>query len=213
MADATMPAAHAATRPRAHAAGTAAEDRAGAELRADPASSSTASSSSPPYLSFTDSKLLPDSSVWVGFGNYVRLFEHAELDHGAQQSRHLRLALHRHLHGARPRSRDPARPEDPRRRRAAADLSLPDGALLHRHRRAWKWFLDPGIGLEQAMHAGLDSFSFHWIKDRQDGDLHRRHRRGLAGVGLRHGDVPGRAARHRQRDHQGGADRRRLDLR
>ena len=31
----------------------------------------------------------------------------------------------------------------------------------------------------------------------------------LAGVRLRHGDVPGRPARHRQRDHEGGADRRR----
>jgi glucose/mannose transport system permease protein len=32
---------------------------------------------------------------------------------------------------------------------------------------AWKWFLDPGIGLEQTMHAwGWDSFSFDWIKNR-----------------------------------------------
>jgi glucose/mannose transport system permease protein len=32
---------------------------------------------------------------------------------------------------------------------------------------AWKWFLDPGIGLEQVMHQwGWESFSFTWIKDR-----------------------------------------------
>ena len=32
---------------------------------------------------------------------------------------------------------------------------------------AWKWFLDPGIGLEQTMHAwGWESFEFRWIKDR-----------------------------------------------
>lgn len=32
---------------------------------------------------------------------------------------------------------------------------------------AWKWFLDPGIGLESIMHQwGWDSFSFTWIKDR-----------------------------------------------
>lgn len=32
---------------------------------------------------------------------------------------------------------------------------------------AWKWFLDPGIGLENTMHLwGWDSFSFTWIKDR-----------------------------------------------
>jgi glucose/mannose transport system permease protein len=33
---------------------------------------------------------------------------------------------------------------------------------------AWKWFLDPGIGLEQVVqNAGFESFSFNWIKDRQ----------------------------------------------
>ncbi|HXV30154.1 MAG TPA: sugar ABC transporter permease [Sinorhizobium sp.] len=32
---------------------------------------------------------------------------------------------------------------------------------------AWKWFLDPGIGLENTMHLwGWESFSFNWIKDR-----------------------------------------------
>lgn len=31
---------------------------------------------------------------------------------------------------------------------------------------AWKWFLDPGIGLENVMHQwGWTSFSFTWIKD------------------------------------------------
>jgi len=32
---------------------------------------------------------------------------------------------------------------------------------------AWKWFLDPGIGLEHTMHQwGWESFTFTWIKDR-----------------------------------------------
>ena len=31
---------------------------------------------------------------------------------------------------------------------------------------AWKWFLDPGIGLEHVMHLwGWDSFTFRWIKE------------------------------------------------
>ncbi|MCM2397428.1 sugar ABC transporter permease [Rhizobium sp. S95] len=31
---------------------------------------------------------------------------------------------------------------------------------------AWKWFLDPGIGLENTMHLwGWESFTFTWIKD------------------------------------------------
>ncbi len=57
----------------------------------------------------------------------------AALVAGDHQSRHLRLVLYRHLLGARPRFGDPARPEDPRRRTAEADLSLSDGAVLHRH--------------------------------------------------------------------------------
>ena len=33
---------------------------------------------------------------------------------------------------------------------------------------AWKWFLDPGIGLENVMHQlGWESFQFDWIKDRE----------------------------------------------
>lgn len=32
---------------------------------------------------------------------------------------------------------------------------------------AWKWFLDPGIGLENTMHLwGWEGFEFGWIKDR-----------------------------------------------
>ncbi len=31
---------------------------------------------------------------------------------------------------------------------------------------AWKWLLDPGVGLERSMHLiGWNSFSFNWIKD------------------------------------------------
>ncbi|MEM9319039.1 MAG: sugar ABC transporter permease [Pseudomonadota bacterium] len=33
---------------------------------------------------------------------------------------------------------------------------------------AWKWFLDPAIGIENTMHLwGWDSFTFDWIKDRE----------------------------------------------
>lgn len=32
---------------------------------------------------------------------------------------------------------------------------------------AWKWIMDPGIGIENSMHLwGWDSFQFNWIKDR-----------------------------------------------
>ena len=33
---------------------------------------------------------------------------------------------------------------------------------------AWKWILDPGVGLENTLHMwGWSSFSFTWIKDSQ----------------------------------------------
>ena len=59
---------------------------------------------------------------------------------------------------------------------------------------------------------GFTSFTLDWIVAAQHRDLLHRHRRDLAVQRLRHGDVPGRPARRRRRDRQGGADRRRLDL-
>ena len=79
---------------------------------------------------------------------------------------------------------------------------------------AWKWFLDPGIGLETRharTGAGRASPSTG-SRTATCAIYTHRHRRRLAVLRLRHGDVPGRPARRRQRDHQGGADRRRLDL-
>ena len=59
---------------------------------------------------------------------------------------------------------------------------------------AWKLFLDPRIGLEKAMHdLGWTSFHFDWVVNSADDDLLRRDRRHLADLGLRDGDVPGRA--------------------
>ena len=43
---------------------------------------------------------------------------------------------------------------------------------------AWKWFLDPGIGLEKTMHAlGLGELHLRLDQGRRHGDLHDRHRR------------------------------------
>ena len=66
---------------------------------------------------------------------------------------------------------------------------------------AWKLFLDPGIGLEKAVHDwGWTSFKFDWIVNPRM----MIYCVVIAGVwqslGLRHGDVPGRSARHRRRD-------------
>ena len=46
---------------------------------------------------------------------------------------------------------------------------------------AWKWFLDPGIGLEKTMQPlGLGELHLHLDQGQRHGDLHHRHRRGLA---------------------------------
>ena len=57
-----------------------------------------------------------------------------ELVHGDRQYGHFRRALCRLLPGPRPDAGDPARPEDPRRRHSAPDLSLSARAVVHRHR-------------------------------------------------------------------------------
>jgi len=167
MADATMPAAHAVTRPRA----TLQELLPKIVL-------------APSFalilvfvygfilftavLSFTNSKLLPDFSVWVGFGNYVRLFDHPNWITALKN-----LAIFASLYIV-----------------VCTVLGLGLAILLDQKIRgegtlrpiylypmalsfivtgvAWKWFLDPGIGLEHAMHSvGWDSFSFRWIKQGQ----------------------------------------------
>jgi len=45
----------------------------------------------------------------------------------------------------------------------SARLLYPACAVVHRHRTAWKLFLDPGIGLEKPSRLGLDQFKFDWV--------------------------------------------------
>ena len=117
-------------------------------------------------LSFSGSKLLPDFSTWVGFDNYVRLFNHPNWIVSLQN-----LAIFSVLYIV-----------------VCTVLGLGLAILLDQKIRgegvirpiylypmalsfivtgvAWKWFLDPGIGLEHVMHTwGWESFSFRWIKE------------------------------------------------
>lgn len=117
-------------------------------------------------LSFSGSKLMPDLSVWVGFDNYVRLFRHPNWMTALKN-----LAIFATLYIV-----------------VCSALGLGLAILLDQKIRgegvlrpiylypmalsfivtgvAWKWFLDPGIGLEHVMHEiGWESFSFRWIKD------------------------------------------------
>ncbi|KAA8605458.1 ABC transporter permease [Salipiger aestuarii] len=118
------------------------------------------------YLSFSDSKMLP-SYGWVGFENYKTLFSLRMWDIAVTN-----LAIFGILYIV-----------------ICSVLGLFLAILLDQHIRAegfirtvylypmalsfivtgvaWKWFLDPGIGLEAVMHDwGWTSFQFRWIKDR-----------------------------------------------
>lgn len=117
-------------------------------------------------LSFTGSKLMPDLTSWVGLGNYARLFNHPNWWTSLNN-----LAIFGTLYIV-----------------ICSALGLGLAILLDQKIRgegflrpiylypmalsfivtgvAWKWFLDPGIGLEHVVKSwGFESFSFRWIKD------------------------------------------------
>ncbi|MGE3831605.1 MAG: carbohydrate ABC transporter permease [Parvibaculaceae bacterium] len=120
------------------------------------------------FLSFSGSKLLPDFSTWVGFGNYIRLFNHPNWITALKNlvifsvlyivvcsfiGLMLAIFLDQKIRGEgllRPIYLYPM-----------ALSFIVTGV-------AWKWFLDPGIGLEHVMQSiGWESFSFRWIKEGQ----------------------------------------------
>lgn len=117
-------------------------------------------------LSFSGSKLMPDLSTWVGFGNYIRLFNHPNWSTSLAN-----LAIFGTLYIV-----------------VCSVLGLGLAILLDQKIRgegvlrpiylypmalsfivtgvAWKWFLDPGIGLEHVVRLwGFESFTFRWIKE------------------------------------------------
>ena len=118
------------------------------------------------YLSLTDSKMLP-SFDFVGLDNYVRLFSLP-----AWNTALINLVIFAALYIA-----------------ICTVIGLGLAILLDQKIRgegvlrpiylypmalsfivtgtAWKWFLDPGLGLENTMHLwGWTDFQFNWIKDR-----------------------------------------------
>lgn len=118
------------------------------------------------YLSLTDSKMLPSYNL-IGFENYVKLWK---LPHWWRAFANLwifgglyivicsvlglGLAI---LLDQKIRAEGVLRPI----------YLYPMALSFIVTGTAWKWFLDPGIGLENTMHLwGWESFSFTWIKDR-----------------------------------------------
>lgn len=117
------------------------------------------------YLSFTDSRILP-SYGWVGFENYEKLFRlrhwniavtnlaiFAVLYIGISSLIGLLLAIFL----------------DQKIRIEGVLRTIylyPMALSFIVTGTAWKWFLDPGIGLENTMHLwGWTTFSFDWIKN------------------------------------------------
>lgn len=119
------------------------------------------------YLSFTDSRMLP-SYNWVGWQNYERLFRIREWNIAMRNlavfatlyigiSTLIGLALAIFL--------------DQKIRAEGALRTIylyPMALSFIVTGTAWKWFLDPAIGLQNTMQMwGWESFTFTWIKDRE----------------------------------------------
>ncbi len=117
-------------------------------------------------LSFTGSKLLPDLTTWVGLNNYARLFNHpnwrtALVNLGIFASLYIIICTLLGLTVAilldqKIRGEGFLRPI----------YLYPMALSFIVTGVAWKWFLDPGIGLEHVVRSwGWESFSFRWIKE------------------------------------------------
>ncbi len=119
------------------------------------------------WLSFTNAKMLPnDYTNYIGLTNYVTLFEHRNWQISLKNLAifapsyivlctiiGLALAI---LLDQKIRGEGLLRPI----------YLYPMALSFIVTGVAWKWFLDPGIGLEAVMHSwGWASFSFRWIKD------------------------------------------------
>ena len=118
------------------------------------------------YLSFSDSRMLP-SLDWVGFQNYAKLWNlsswwvavvnlviFSTLYITICTSIGLGLAI---LLDQKIRGESVLRPI----------YLYPMALSFIVTGTAWKWIMDPGIGIEHSMHLwGWTSFHFNWIKDR-----------------------------------------------
>ncbi len=118
------------------------------------------------YLSMTNSRMLP-SHDWVGLENYARLFS---LRHWNTALTNLAIfgilyivistvigLLLAILLDQKIRGEGLIRPI----------CLYPMALSFIVTGTAWKWFLDPGIGLENTMHQwGWENFHFDWIKNR-----------------------------------------------
>jgi glucose/mannose transport system permease protein len=119
------------------------------------------------YLSFTDSRMMP-SFDWVGLDNYATLWG---LSHWHTALVNLAIFASLYIVICTVLGLMLAIFLDQRIRGEGALRTIylyPMALSFIVTGTAWKWFLDPGIGLEHTMHLwGWEGFSFGWIKDRE----------------------------------------------
>jgi glucose/mannose transport system permease protein len=117
------------------------------------------------YLSFTSSTLLPNYEL-IGSGNYERL---VGLENWSVSLSNLWVFASLYILTALGLGLSLAIMIDQKVRAETAFRSIflyPMALSFIVTGTAWKWLLDPGVGLERTMHLlGWESFQFGWIKD------------------------------------------------
>lgn len=118
------------------------------------------------YLSFTDSRLLP-SYGWVGLENYSKLWR---LSHWETSLTNMGIFACLYITACTAIGLTLAIFLDQKIRGEGMLRPLylyPMALSFIVTGTAWKWFLDPGIGLENVVQSwGWESFEFDWIKNR-----------------------------------------------
>jgi glucose/mannose transport system permease protein len=117
------------------------------------------------YLSFTDSRMMP-SFEWVGFENYSKLWR---LSHWTTALTNLAIFASLYIVICTAIGLMLAIFLDQKIRGEGVLRPIylyPMALSFIVTGTAWKWFLDPGLGLENTMRLwGWESFTFGWIKD------------------------------------------------
>ena len=118
------------------------------------------------YLSFTDSRLLP-SYEWVGWENYSKLWR---LSHWKISLTNMGVFAALYISVCTVLGLSLAIFLDQKVRAEGVIRTIylyPMALSFIVTGTAWKWFLDPGIGLENVLQSwGWTSFEFDWIKNR-----------------------------------------------
>ncbi len=118
------------------------------------------------YLSFTDSRLLP-SYGWIGLENYTKLWR---LSHWETSLKNMGIFALLYISICTALGLTLAIFLDQKIRGEGLLRPIylyPMALSFIVTGTAWKWFLDPGIGLENVIQGwGWEGFEFRWIKDR-----------------------------------------------